>query len=398
MRILILNDDYPPAGHGGASSVASDLAKALSKNHTVAVVTTVAKREDAGAGMEGDIKIWRAYSNYHERWRAWISLFNPGVLSRLKKIINEFKPDVVHAHNIHFHLSYHALRLAKRYGARVVLTAHDVMLFNYGKLPEGWSPTKRISAWSQARAYRFRYNPFRNLIIRFYLRYVDKLIAVSAMLKDALAVNGIKMPIVVIPNGVDVLSIKSASLGTESFRIKYKLSDKRLILCAGRWSRGKGLDSLAHSLKELFRTDPTLTLVIAGMSAQEALNLGSNRCVGLGWLSRGKLAQAYQIASVTVVPSSSFDTFNLVAAEALATGCPVVVSRLAGISDLVLEYNAGLVVDPANSSRMLNAIKLLLDDEGLRKRVIANGVRLVKERLDLNQIVKHTESLYKSNE
>ena len=46
----------------------------------------------------------------------------------------EWRPDVVHAHLIHTHLGYHALTQARRAGAGVVFTAHDVMTFCYQKL------------------------------------------------------------------------------------------------------------------------------------------------------------------------------------------------------------------------------------------------------------------------
>ena len=82
------------------------------------------------------IKIFYIYSNYHIRWRSWISLYNPQTVGKIKKIICKIKPDVCHFHHIQLYLSYYCLKIAKKYSPVVFLTAHDIMLFHYGKLLE----------------------------------------------------------------------------------------------------------------------------------------------------------------------------------------------------------------------------------------------------------------------
>ena len=56
-----------------------------------------------------------------------------GLTQGIAGVLRQFRPDVVHAWNVHSHLSYDALRLAKRAGARVVLTYQDVQPFCYSK-------------------------------------------------------------------------------------------------------------------------------------------------------------------------------------------------------------------------------------------------------------------------
>ena len=86
------------------------------------------------------------------------------------------------------------------------------MLYGYGKVvhsanPEDLSVPKnfnhKVTCWDLIKQARKRYNPFRNIIIRHYLKYVDKIFAVNADLEKALRENKIKN-VELIYNGVDV--------------------------------------------------------------------------------------------------------------------------------------------------------------------------------------------------
>jgi len=213
MKILILSDGFPPVYAGGAEVIAFNLAKSFQKigNH-VYIITTVREKSKAGQFDYQGLKVFRIYSDYHERWRAYLSLYNPQTVNQVKKIIKQIKPDIVHIHNIHYHLSYYSLRIARKYSKAVFLTAHDAMLFHYGKLIEfidldNLSVPKtfnyKVAPWQQIKRFKKRYNPLRNIIIRHYLKYINKIFAVSYTLKEALLQNGIKN-IEVIHNGIDM--------------------------------------------------------------------------------------------------------------------------------------------------------------------------------------------------
>jgi len=203
MKILILSDGFPPNHIGGAEIIAFNLAKDLKeKGHEIFIITTTQKKNQEIEKEYFGLKIYQIYSNYHERWRAYLSLYNPQTISYIEKIIKEIRPDVIHAHNIHKYISYHSLRISKKYSKSVFLTVHDVMLFHYGKLVEFVNQNDlsvpknfnyKIRPWQQIKRFKKRYNPFRNIIIKHYLKYIDKIFAVSHTLKDALNQNNKKM-------------------------------------------------------------------------------------------------------------------------------------------------------------------------------------------------------------
>ncbi len=126
MRILILSDSFPPNRFASADMVAFRLANGFKKSgHDVFVITTVQDKLQEGEMVYEGLKIFKLYANFHVRWMAYLSLYNPQTVNKIKKIINKVKPDVVHAHNIHFFLSYRSLKIAKQNGAKVFLTARS---------------------------------------------------------------------------------------------------------------------------------------------------------------------------------------------------------------------------------------------------------------------------------
>src|SRR3989344_9157863 len=203
MRILFLSDDFPPQSFGGAGISTYELAKGvLNAGHEV-FVATLGRGQDYN--LEG-LKIFKIDCQYHERWRAYLSLYNPKAVRRLEEILKQIKPDIVHANNIHFYLAYHSIKLSKRYAKAVVITLRDAMSFSFGKL-QTQKYLKNFDAhlsWlDQLKQAKKRWNPLRNFIIRRYLRYADKIFVVSEALRLALEQNGIK-GVEVMHTGIDL--------------------------------------------------------------------------------------------------------------------------------------------------------------------------------------------------
>ena len=137
MRIVILQDDFPPRHIGGGGAVAFASAKELQKRgHEVVVITTERSAAFSGTREYEGLTVHTIQSDYNFRFQAYVSLWNPATVRHVRKILSDLKPDVVHAHRVHGYLSYGSLVVAKKLGARVVLSCHDVMPFNYGKFVE----------------------------------------------------------------------------------------------------------------------------------------------------------------------------------------------------------------------------------------------------------------------
>lgn len=407
MRILLLQDDFPPRPGGGAGSVSFSLAEGYTqRGHTVLVLATSPNAEDAGERDVAGFRVHTIVSKSPGRWRAYKSLYNPPAVAEVKKTLQSFNPDVVHAHNIHAHLSYAALRAAKRYGARVILTCHDVMPFNYGKLLGLISPDDtsipvsfhyRISPWQQLRQQRFRYNPFRNAVIRYILRtYVDHVVAVSDALAEALRQNGIPN-ITTIHNGIDTSLWIHQSDAVKIFKDTYVVGDYA-VLFGGRLSRVKGASELLQALVMVVKRIPQVQLLIVGTedsyaSSMRALatELGiGDRLVFTGWLTGAELRAAYHSAALVCVPSVCFDSFPTMNLEAMACHKPVIATCVGGSREAVRNGETGYIVNPYDTATVAEKLAELLTNTEKNTRFGEAGyTRVVTEFSVVEQVQKY---------
>lgn len=394
MRILFLHDFFPPNEKGGAGVVASRLAHAISKDHTVSVVTTTQNKEDVGKEADGEITVYKIYSDYHERWRAYKSLYNPATVANIQDIIDSLQPDIVHAHNIHQHLSYHSLFMAKKNGAKVVMTFHDAMSVAYGKLipkkTKGTTEKHKLSFWDHIKAAKKRYNPLRNTIIRYYLNnFVDRKVAVSNALAQALQVNGIK-DVGVVHNGVDIDKWEVGGGEVEKFIKKYDLKGKKIVLFGGRLSALKGKDVMIQAMNEVVKNIPAARLVVMGVDSVESNDLTSNlkdRLVPTGWISGNELRAAYNVADVVCVPSIYLDPFPTINIEAMASATSVIGTCYGGTPEAVADNKTGYIINPKKISLFSSKMCNLLKCEPKRDRFAENARKRVKKHFSLEEQV-----------
>ncbi|OGG58844.1 hypothetical protein A2765_00485 [Candidatus Kaiserbacteria bacterium RIFCSPHIGHO2_01_FULL_56_24] len=411
MRILILQDDFPPRHIGGSGSIAYASAQELRKRgHEILVVTAVQDARLVGTTTYEGIPVHNIFALYSKRFNAYMCLWNLSAVRTLKKIITSFKPDVVHAHSVNGYLSYASLVAAKKSGARVVLTCHDVMAFNYSKLTEFIDPQDtavrerydyRVSAWRQLRESRFRYNPLRNILIRHIIRAdVDALTAVSDALRQALAANGLPGA-KVIHNGIDVRAWEPDAERDRAFKEKHGLGDA-VILFGGRISGIKGTDKILDALAKVRTQVPDVQLLViakespslARMHTQARERGVEEALVTPGWLSGNDLKAAYYASAVVAVPTLSFDSFPTMNLEAFACKKPVVATCFGGSRELVEDGISGFIVNPYDVPSLAGRFRELLGDREKRARFGAAGYEKVVAEFTLGKQAELFEERY----
>ncbi len=408
MRIVLLNDKIPPEGRGGAESVLWQLARGLAAaHHEPHVIATTAG--DAFEETRDGIATYHIRAGYPERFRAWLSLWNPQTVGAFNKLLRRIKPDVVNAHNIHYLLSYHSLKLARAAGCGVVFSAHDAMTFAYGKLPASFddkAPRQhapgayRLPQGYNLRRNRFRYNPFRNAIIKRYLDSQAHIRTVpSQALADAFADNNMP-PVEVAHNGIDLDEwgpVDAAAV--EVLRSRLDLAGKRVILIAGRLTREKGLLQMLSAFSEVHKNVPDARLLVLtsrDIDSQMPARFAHLRpCISVGgWLGGDELRAAFQLAEVVTAPSIYLDPFPTVVLEAMAAGKPVVATRFGGAREAVVDGETGYIVNPFDRAALADKlIRLLLDGE-LRLEMGVKGRERIGERFSLDAQVRRMVGIY----
>ncbi len=391
-KIVLLTDDYPPLSFGGAGIVAKNLATELvARGHQVSVITTVRQADWAGESLEAGITVYKIYSSYPEFWRAYLGVHHPVVLVELKKILTKIRPDIVHAHNLHYHLSWAALSLARTFTSAVFLTAHDTQSFAYGKVfPRDGRTDYRLNFFDLWRSAGKRFNPLRNWFIHRHLNQVAKIFCVSYSLEQALKANGIGNT-ATIHNGINSADWVAPTALIEATKHKYNLNDKKVVLFAGRLSGAKGGERLVEAFEQVAKKEPSARLLVLGQDQGYAETLKnyiasrdlSAKIIFSGWLSGPDLIAAYWTADVVVVPSLYLDPFPTVNLEAMACHKPVLGTCWGGTPEAVVDGQTGLIVDPTVVGNLGSKFLALLADPARLRQMGEAGYNRVSTELSL---------------
>lgn len=398
MKIVYLHDNFPPEKYGGAAGICFDMAEYFyNSGNEVIVITTTKDKIDEGVELYKGIRVYKIYSNYHERWRSYLSLYNPATVSKIDKILKEEIPDVVHAHNIHYHLSYYALKLAKRYSKKVFLTAHDVGLINLGKAypvdpaTVSFNNIKyNIYFWTQLRGYKWRFNPFRSIFIKYLLQNVDKIFSVSNALKEVLESRGIKN-IETIHNGMSSNGWNIPQEKISSFKEEHNLDNKKILLLSGRISNAKGGIQILECLSILNKEFTNLVLVILSKNDGYVDRLldgnnikkATNNIYYPGWSEGEKLKLFYMSCDIVVVPSVCFDSFPNVNLEAMLASKPIVATCFGGSKEIILDNKTGFIDNPNDILSFANKIRILLKNNEMADKFGEIGHNLVIDKFSL---------------
>ena len=111
------------------------------------------------------------------------------------------------------------------------------------------------------------------------------------------------------------------------------------------------------------------------------------------WLTRQEMARHFQGARVVVIPSL-YETFGMVAIEALACQRPVVASNTGGLAEIVEHYVNGFLAEPRDELDLAQWIMILLADSGLRHRMGVEGRRQLHSEYTWPNIADQFMALY----
>jgi len=206
--------------------------------------------------------------------------------------------------------------------------------------------------------------------------------------------------IIVIPNGTDYHRFNPANrrLYRDSVRQRHGIAsgDFVLLFVGGDWER-KGLYYLIEALSLILK--PEVKLLVVGRGDTDFyVKLAREKAVGkrVTFVSHTRSVWEYYGASNVFVLPTLYEPLGLVIGEAMASGLPVIVTKIAGAADFIIDGLNGLLLsDPGNINDLAAKIELLLSGAELRK-TMGERARETVEELSWEQVAQKTLEVYNS--
>ncbi len=187
------------------------------------------------------------------------------------------------------------------------------------------------------------------------------------------------------------LHIVHCGVDPDEYRMRRHVGRGSRLLFTGRLSEMKGIPILLEAVARLLDSWPELILDLAGDGPDRSViemqirRLGiANHVRVLGYRSSEQVRDLLHDADVFVLPSFA-EGVPVVLMEAMASGVPVIATRIAGIPELVEDGVCGLLTPPGDADSLLAAIERLLADGALRERFAHAGRAVVEREFDTNR-------------
>jgi len=208
----------------------------------------------------------------------------------------------------------------------------------------------------------------------------------------------------VIPNIVDKVFFSDKSVPSET-RNRLGLNGSEVVIVLGAAyaarDKNKGLDIVGRILQDCIWPRCNARLVLFGLSSSAQKQFLSrhgelsDRIILLPFLSQERLAELFSITDIVVVPSR-LESFGLIAAEAQASGVPVISYRTSGLSDIVADNNTGFLVDSYDEGKLVSALNKMVDNSRLRRILGHRAKTRARSRFSADSIVRKHILLYRS--
>ena len=226
---------------------------------------------------------------------------------------------------------------------------------------------------------RFRNYGWSHPILKRWFKRLDGLIAVSPPARQY-ASRFFPGEYRIIPNGIDIDHFSG------QIRPVPELNDGKLnILFVGRLEKRKGLRYLLEAYGKLKWDFPDTRLVVVGPGNldKDCHRVLSERAlddvVFFNNVSYQDLPRYYKSADICCAPATGRESFGIVLLEAMASGTPVVASRIEGYSSVLSHGEQGVFAPPKDSASLSEALALLVRNPELRHRMGESGHKTVQQ-------------------
>ncbi|MFV0575463.1 MAG: glycosyltransferase family 4 protein [Vibrio sp.] len=391
MKILFVNKFFFP--HGGAETVFFQ-ERSMAEESGYQVIDFSMKHEKNLPSKQSDFFVENV--DYHGKHSvlddikiAINFIHNQTACEQFEALLKKEQPDIVHFHNIYHQITPSVIGIAKKYGCKTVLTAHDYRAVcpNYSMLAGG--ETINLDAISGRYLNLFGYQwqngswprSFLLALETFYHRLkksyenLDAFIAPSEFMKSMLQKQIKSVPVHVIVNGIDT---SQTEIGT----------DNGYFLFCGRLMKEKGIETLVKAHQKLKGLAPLKVLGTGELF--DELKQEYPDVDFLGFQTGEALIEMIKNAKAVIVPSEWNENCSMSVLEAMSYGKPVVGAKIGGIPEQISDGESGLLFEPGNVDDLAEKLKVLADNQELVQQM---GIKAREKLVAKYSLEKHRAEL-----
>ncbi|MFH1654344.1 MAG: glycosyltransferase family 4 protein [Pseudomonadota bacterium] len=384
LSIAQIHWGFPPTIGGVETHLALLLPTMVKRGHKVSLLTNT----NEGCPEYSKFKGVEVYRNILMDLN-WLQKRGIGGIEKeVKKLIHGYiddtKPDVLHAHNMHYFIKTHARILEDisiKKGIPLVLTAHNV-----------WDDVLYLELTRDIKW--------------------DHIIAVSNYIRREII--GIGWPaekITTLHHGIDTKKFKPGLDLTHVYKKYPKLKRKRVIFHPARLGLGKGCDLSIKALWIIKKEFPNTVLMMAG--SKNIIDWGNTQASDIAYFvdlvnhfglhkdviidsyALDEMPALYNACDVAVYPSTAQEPFGMTMLEAMACKKPMIVTNTGGMPEIIQNNVNGFVVPVKDFNALADRIMTLFSHPDMIDKFGETGFKMVQEKYTENHITDNTLEIYK---
>lgn len=315
---------------------------------------------------------------------------------KIRRVLDDFNPDVIHLNNIQFHLTPSIILESERYrkdsgrNVKIIYTAHDYQLIcpSHGLYDTDVKICEKCLGGNYTHCFKTkcikgsRAKSFLGMIDAYFWKwnsaydYVDKIICCSNFLKNKLDTQPrFRDKTIVLHNFAD-----------EALPVKVDKED--YVLEFGQLTKHKGTMTLLEAANRL----PEVNFVFAGNGELVGEIENTPNAKWVGFKSGKELEMLIRKAKLSVYPSEWYENCPFSVIESQIYGTPVVASDLGGIPELIDAGKTGELFEAGNVDALESALRYLLYTDGILEKYSENCLKHSFETRD--SYYKHLMEIY----
>ncbi|SEW42712.1 glycosyltransferase family 4 protein [[Clostridium] fimetarium] len=303
-------------------------------------------------------------------------VYNFQAKKQIRKVLVDFKPDIVHLNNIQFHLTPSIIietdkwRKENHSSCKIIYTAHDYQLVcpSHGmfdinvKSCEKCLDGRYIHCFKTKCLKNSKAKSLLGTIDGYFWKYssaysyLNAIICPSKFLKEKLDTQPqFRDKTIVLHNFMDIVPLQNAN--KEDYILEF-----------GKLCKDKGTDTLIEVAKKM----PDQKFVFAGYGPSVEKMNGISNIEYLGFKGGDELYKLIAEAKISVCPSEWYENCPFSVIESISLGTPVVGSRIGGIPELIVDRKTGELFEAGNAIELEKAIRRIIDSKSTMEQYTKN--------------------------